>query len=834
MERNNSRFLLLFLDVVILALCIAGVEQSRLKAWIGADLETFAAPNGGFTKVVDFVKVDGSPLQSGDTLVSITGYPIRYTEDAEQILDQYEVGSVRSVTVRRGGVLRTERVTLTPFYSVFDMIIQAAAIAVFFITGLFVVSQRPRDPASLQFHHIAIMIACIMAFTRGNFTMEPYGLGHVLRALFPLCGAFICSLIIHFALVFPRSIPISRPAKIALYLPPAAVAAWGCISSFQATLPFDYSAAPAFYNSMTAAKAMMGFGTLASIGIFSVKFSGEKDSGHRRQIAWAMSGTLISTLAFLLWEISTLGVLQTHLPSGMMNFVRVLSMDEIILNAALLVTASFMAIGIIRYRMFDIEVLLKRGTVYTIVFTILILVYAAILAFAIKLVEVRSDAVYFTISIAALALDLLLFMPTRGLVQRAIDRFFFRVDYDFRESLRTISERVLASVQAEDVADVMVSGIDELLRPDGIMVMVVQNERQLVVRGRRGFNRWRYQGLDVHPSRLKLLPTDPIVFRNVVEPGTRVVHSDMGFARRYGVALMFPIRTEDGTVVGLLILGEKKSGLRFTLEDIDLLRAVSVQAGLQFERLLLQQRLLLQKHETDKLRELNQMKSFFVSGVSHDLKTPLTSIKMFAELLDDQISKADTEAHRSLGIIQGECDRLARLINNVLDFTRIERGMMQYTISANDLNRIAERAYETMEYQMQIGGFDCRLELHPTPLPIRADADAILEAVNNLLSNAMKYSRERRDITLRTSVENHQCCIAVEDHGLGIRHEEIPHLFEAFFRSSSSDVQKLGGVGLGLSLVKHITDAHKGKVTVESIPGEGSTFRLTFDLMEET
>jgi signal transduction histidine kinase len=517
----------------------------------------------------------------------------------------------------------------------------------------------------------------------------------------------------------------------------------------------------------------------------------------------------------------------------MLDFLRVVNMDEIILNGALLVSASFMAIGIIRYRMFNIEVLLKRGTVYTIVFTILILVYSVFVAFAIKLVGARSDSAYFIISIAALALDLLLFMPTRGLVQRTIDRYFFRVDYDFRESFRSISESVLASVQSEDVANVMVSGIDDLLRPAGIMVMVVQNENRLVVLGRRGFNRWRYTGLTVRPERLKQLPADPIMFRNVVEPETRVVRSEMGFARRYAVALMFPIRSEDGRVVGLLILGEKKSGLRFTLEDVDLLRAVTVQAGLQFERLLLQQRLLMQKHETEKLRELNRMKSFFVSGVSHDLRTPLTSINMFAELLEDQIPEDDSEAHRSLEIIQGECGRLARLINNVLDFTRMERGTMQYTMSVNDLNRIAAHAFETMEYQMRIGGFECHLEPHESPLPILGDADAILEAVNNLLSNAMKYSRERRDITLRTAVDGRQCCITVQDHGLGISGEDIPHLFEPFFRSSSGDVQKLGGVGLGLSLVKHITDAHNGRITVESIPGEGSTFRLTFDLMEE-
>ncbi|MFA6234667.1 MAG: ATP-binding protein [Bacteroidota bacterium] len=831
-KRHIPRFFLLFLDLVVLALCIVGVEQSRLKAGMETSVETHSSADGEFIFVIASTVV-GSPLQSGDTLVSIENYPIRYPEDPEQILDQYKAGTVRAVTVRRAGTLRTEHVTLTPFYSLFDMIIQVAAIAVFFVTGLFVVSQRPRDPASLQFHHLVIMLACVMAFTRGYFAMEPYGIGHILRALFPLCCAFICSLLIHFTLVFPRSRPLSRNAALLLHLPAAAVAVWGLITSFHATSPFDYTAAPAFYDAMTTAEAMLGMGTIASVGIFGVKFSMEMDSGYRRQIAWAMTGTLIGTLAFLFWQLTTWGKLQMYLPGGMRDIIRVLNMDEIILNGALLLTAGFMAIGIIRYRMFNVEVLLKRGTVYTIVFAILILVYAAFLTFAVRFVEKPGESAYFMISIAALGLDLLLFMPTRGLVQRGIDRFFFRVDYDFRESLRSISERVLASAQSEDVAEVMVSGINDLMHPDGLMVMIVHGGNRLTVLSRRGFPRWRYTGLHIRPERLRQLPANPLVYRNVVEPGTRVVRSEMGFARRYGVAMLFPIRAENGTVVGLLILGEKKSGLRFTLEDIDLVRAVTVQAGLQFERLLLQQRLLLQRHETDKLRELSRMKSFFVSGVSHDLKTPLTSIKMFAELLENQLPPDNPEAQRSLDIIQGECGRLARLINNVLDFTRMERGMLRYTMSANDLNRLAEHAFETMEYQMRIGGFKCHLELHDGPLPVRVDADAILEAVNNLLGNAMKYSNDRRDISLRTAVEDGLCSIAVEDHGIGIRSEEIPHLFETFFRSQSATVQKLGGVGLGLSLVKHITDAHNAKITVESTPGEGSTFRLKFELLEE-
>ncbi|MDT8325380.1 MAG: HAMP domain-containing sensor histidine kinase, partial [Bacteroidota bacterium] len=252
------------------------------------------------------------------------------------------------------------------------------------------------------------------------------------------------------------------------------------------------------------------------------------------------------------------------------------------------------------------------------------------------------------------------------------------------------------------------------------------------------------------------------------------------------------------------------------------------------ERLQLQEKLVMEKNEATRLRELSQMKSYFVSGVSHDLKTPLTSIKLFAELLEQQLPEDDTRALEYVSIMQGECDRLGRLINNVLDFTKIERGMMKYSFVPMDLNAVTRRAFDVMQYQFSMGGFVCELDCSETPLHVEADADALLEALTNLLSNAMKYSGTGRTIHLRTCVDNGHACIGVKDHGLGISQEDIAHLYEPFYRSRAGDIQKHGGVGLGLALVKHIVDAHGGSIDAISTPGEGSTFTISLRSLEAT
>jgi len=241
---------------------------------------------------------------------------------------------------------------------------------------------------------------------------------------------------------------------------------------------------------------------------------------------------------------------------------------------------------------------------------------------------------------------------------------------------------------------------------------------------------------------------------------------------------------------------------------------------------------MLEKEEAARLRELSQMKSYFVSGVSHDLKTPLTSIKLFAELLEAQVPEDDASQKKYVGIIQGECDRLARLINNVLDFTKIERGMMKYRLTETDLNAVMQRSWEILQYQFSMGGFTCTVQQSDEPVVIQGDADALIEAVTNLLSNSMKYSGTGKKIFMRTRRSGERVFLDVEDQGLGIAPEEHARLFEPFYRSNTGDIQKRGGVGLGLALVKHIVDAHDGRVEVRSTLGQGSVFTVSFHAME--
>ena len=228
--------------------------------------------------------------------------------------------------------------------------------------------------------------------------------------------------------------------------------------------------------------------------------------------------------------------------------------------------------------------------------------------------------------------------------------------------------------------------------------------------------------------------------------------------------------------------------------------------------------------------QMAEMRSQFVSSVSHELKTPLTAIRMFAETLRLGRSK-DPAAHAEyLDTIVNESERLTRLLNNVLDFSKIEQGQRTYHPAPDSLPEIVRAAVRAMEYPLKQQGFELDLRLDEELPQARVDRDAIEQAVLNLLSNAMKYSGDSRTIGLEVLREGDRGVIRVIDKGLGIDPKEQARIFEKFYRVPTRENQSLPGTGLGLSLVAHIAKAHGGSVRVESAPGQGSTFSIVLPL----
>jgi signal transduction histidine kinase len=224
--------------------------------------------------------------------------------------------------------------------------------------------------------------------------------------------------------------------------------------------------------------------------------------------------------------------------------------------------------------------------------------------------------------------------------------------------------------------------------------------------------------------------------------------------------------------------------------------------------------------------QLNRLRSDFVSGVSHELKTPLTLIRLYTETLLDEDQFRPEERKGFYQIILRESERLTHLIERALDFGRIERREKQYHLEEGNLGHFIAQTIQVYGEYLKRRGFSVETELSPAVPTVAFDPDAVAQAVVNLLDNAAKYSGDSKFVGVRLLAEDSTVVFEVSDRGIGIPTEEREKIFRQFYRSGTRTGK--GGYGLGLYLVRHIMDAHGGRVEVKTEVGRGSRFRLVF------
>lgn len=227
-------------------------------------------------------------------------------------------------------------------------------------------------------------------------------------------------------------------------------------------------------------------------------------------------------------------------------------------------------------------------------------------------------------------------------------------------------------------------------------------------------------------------------------------------------------------------------------------------------------------------QRVSALKSEFIGNVSHELKTPLSLIRMFAELLMLGKVKTPEKGKEYAAIITREAERLSRLIDNVLDFSRIERGKSAYEMKPGDLGEVVERALDFYRYRLEREGRQLDVDVPPEVPTTLLDENAMTLLLLNLVDNAVKYGGSGPiTVRLRPSRRGDELQLSVTDQGMGIAAEEQRKIFERFYRTRTVRNTNIRGSGIGLALVKHISEAHGGRVTVDSEPGRGTTFLVT-------
>jgi len=755
---------------------------------------------------------------SADQTIEFRGSTISSDDELEFLANWRSIPELAHIHIRLpDGRIIDSTVALRQYYPFYYIALDLLLSVLIFLLGLVAYLMRPGQQVTRMFYYCSCAVAIGVIGVKTITFTSPQFFGLILGFIFFFSYGLIPVLFYHFITIFsPAPVLLGKKVLKGTYL--ASILISG-VHWLTYVLAAGQESVSLFDVSHTIAMVQNGFFfVLMLLAVVHLVRSYRNTHAllERRKIRLTMFGICIGTAPFIfLWL----------LPQALGDHPLI---PEMAFKMVLLVIPVTFGISILRYRIMDLDVLINRGAVYAIVVGLLLVLYAGLVSMAVAIVgETLSSSSRIVSAVAAVAVALL-FHPLQKRVQVIVDKTFFRIEYNFRESMRSVGLRIRDALNVQDLSDCIVEEINQILPTERIGLFLLDPDMQyLRLVAHRGFPILEKHGVHFEKEQLVSSLQMPVSLPEHIEPSVEYETADRAVFERWDICLVCPILDAKRLPHAFLVLGKKKSGVRFTAEDIDLLTTIAREAGIALERLMLQEKVLLEHAETERLEELNKMKSLFVSSVSHDMKTPLTSIRMFAELLRTK-PRPDKEAKNFLQIIEAETDRLTRLINNVLDFSKIERGVKEYRFEDVELNDQTRRALESMSFQFSTERVDLKKELFPEDLVIRADRDALMEAVLNLLTNAVKYTPENKVIDVSTGVEDSKAFIRIADNGIGISPAEVEKIFQPFYRAPEGRDRGVGGVGLGLSIVKHIMDAHHGFVRVESVPGKGSSFMLLF------
>ncbi len=803
------------IDVLLLGICIAHLPSIAQRPRV-----PFSATESGdqvYVRIILDAK-SARDLQTGDEVISWDTQPVREAEYLEFAADCGSIGDTVAIRYARGGAIASTVVQLVPYYPTFRFVITTAFVGLaFWIIGFFVLFSRPNEHAGRILHWSIILMAATIMMTQGRIAPSDFFSVFsrtVLLLVYPLSGGIF----LYFSTLFPEPKFGPRALKASVIITPSVIMSGVMIMFFlQASSSLAAHAFHKFqilYDSCHSLLAIYGLGTIASI-VYSYVIARTKEA--RDKIQWLMWGFTIGPLPFIALII---------IPQLLFSIDLV---SEEYATLFLIVVPFSLAISFLKYQVMDIAVLINRSIVYAVLTIFVGAVYvAAVLLTASAFGGAGVSQEYFFIILSSVIIAILL-NPLRIRMQRFVAVTLFPTREEFRASVREISNELHRMISVDQLFEGIGNIVHRYL-PVSVVAVYEYAGGRMTLGGKRV------------PALLPQFQLSELHAREIAAPKIYASPSSVNFRRedidttkgallsKLGFAVGLPLLTESGRLLGMLVTSPRAQTKRFDEGEIDLLSTIGHQSEEALERLKLQEEFITEREEKRRAEELNQLKSYFVSSVSHELRTPLTSIRMFADTLKDRKLSGTKTSNEYLNIIIGETDRLGRLINNILDFSKIEQGLKEFHFVQTDIRGVVRKSVAAMRYQVQLEHANLLVSM-PLRLPtLKADPDALQEVIMNLLSNALKYSTKRKNLRLIVRRKAHSIELSVADKGIGIPKKDLPHIFEQFFRVKDERSRQIGGVGLGLTVVKHIVEAHRGTISVSSRLGEGTTFTVRLPL----
>ncbi len=511
-------------------------------------------------------------------------------------------------------------------------------------------------------------------------------------------------------------------------------------------------------------------------------------------------------------------------------------------NFSVLFFIGFTSYAILKHHLFDIRIVIQRTILYALTFGLFITVYSCLIYLFNRFFALMISP---AISSILSAILMLIFYPHFKLYfQKETNRFFYRYPYDADKVLKEINEKCNSQSDPDSYFTCFVNIIEEKVKINKILLIILNRNKEPILIKNHNFSRKLIKYLkDIkcpegifkyfsHNRRAALLEDNYPVLKNIITSDHETVINQNEFEKS-GVNLILPVYNK-GQLIAFFFLGPKLSEEAYYPQDFQLFNTLVDSISLTFENIFLYSELkkysknLEEKvtKRTSELEDLNINQARFMADIYHELQTPLAVLKGNLSLMNKK-RLDEFETAKSFVRMDRSVDRLSNLIKDLIFLSRADVGKVELKKENINFSELALNMHDDSLILVEAKGVRLRTDIEKN-ISINGDREKIKSLLFNLISNALKFTPNGKEIKIRLFKDNNNAFFEIEDQGIGIAEKDLPNLFSRFYRIDHGGGEK--GSGLGLAICKWIAEAHGGEIEVKSELGQGSTFKVILPL----
>ena len=827
MDIKGKKQLSLFLLVALLVLIIGVWGTVRLNERAG--IQVLLEKTDGHLKIVQIPvnsQAARSGIKIGDIVLELNKNPIQNKSDLNFFLDQKAIGELVNITLQRDNQTIEITVPLEKRNSFLFLLVNFLAGLFLWGVGVFVFFKSPRNQVATLFLLASLSFALALFISWEGFPYGPDGLRYILPSLQIIAYTLIPGLFLHFTVIFPWEEKISTRRKSfinALYLPGLVfilmmgIFYWRSISAN--SLPLFQTYKTVFH----CFRVYLVVYVLAGIFILFRTYKKLEFLEDKRRIRWIFWGIAAGIFPFIFLH---------TLPEVLFN--RALVPEVINYLFMLLIPISF-AFSILRYQFMDIDVVIHRSLVYSLLAGFIVGIYLFVVGlfgqFFHKLTGYQGNLFLVLAGIIAA----LLFTPAKNRIRAFVERTLYRVRYDYKKAVQKFVRQVNLVFSRDELFELLLRKLDVLLTAEQALIFLKEDEsKEFKIAKSLGFSKVEIYEIDAGKTNLlsELLKTKKIQgakgsteFRDIsVLPENQILNE-------FEIKLSLPIIDKE-ELYGLLLISNKKSKVRYSAEDVELISLMLQEASRVLQNIKMRERVMAEKLEKEKLEELNKIKTKFISNVSHDLRTPLTSIKFSADnMLQGIYGEISEESKKHLQMIKESTLHVSQMINNLLTLSMGESQRIVLNKEKLPLNQVVDEVCGIMKVLAKKKEIDLFKDKFGDVF-VYADKHSLLQIFLNLLDNSIKFTPSGGKISIlaKKIAVNKMVEISIIDNGPGISPQNLEKIFERFRKVTPNGEVKAKGLGIGLDIVRNLVHLHQGEIKVESPPpgmDKGAKFSFT-------